>query len=236
MSKAETASRAPLTFALRLSVFGTYQGRNTPSASSTPPTAAMISERLIWRRSIGRATLLAVVASPRLEPRAHLARPRAGDGRRSGRRGRRARGPSVGERDHGFVTRRARDARWHLAQARRPSGPGDAARAAAARGRSHRRPGHGGRRGLRPAGLPGGARLALVRAAVGGGAVRGARPARAPLHARGGGPAGGRGRRRGRGGPPAPRRARRPAGARGRAAAVRGRADAQPRAARRRAA
>src|SRR3954468_5924432 len=119
VSNAETASRAPLTFALRLSVFGTYQGRNTPSASSTPPTAAMISERLIWRRSIGRATLLAVVASPRLEPRAHLARPRAGDGRRSGRRDGRARGPAVRERDHGLLARRARHARRHVTQAGR---------------------------------------------------------------------------------------------------------------------
>ena len=57
VSKAETASRTPLTFALRLAVFGVYQGRNTPTASNRPPTAAMISERLMRRRSIGGATL-----------------------------------------------------------------------------------------------------------------------------------------------------------------------------------
>ena len=78
----------------------------------------------------------------------------------------------MGQRDHGLLARRARDARRHLARARRAAGPADAARAAAARRRADRRPGHRARRGLRPAAVPGGARLALVRPAVGGRAVR----------------------------------------------------------------
>ena len=68
----------------------------------------------------------------------------------------------------------------------------------AARRRADRRPGHGARRGLRPAAVPGGARLALVRPAVGGGAVRGARAsACSSTRARSG--RGARGRRGGRG-------------------------------------
>src|SRR3954447_18032257 len=214
-SKAETLSRTPFTFALRFCVLGLYQGRKAPSASSTPPAAARSSEMLMRRRSIGRATLLAVLASPRLEPRAHLAGPRAGDRRRPGRKGRRdSGGPAVGQRDHGQLARRPRDPRRHLAQARRATGPADAAGAAPPRRRAARGARNRARRGLRPVAVPRRARLPLVRAGLGFGVVRCPGAARAHLHACGGRAA--RGGRRGRGdpGPGAPRRARRPAEAR----------------------
>ena len=44
-------------FAFGLSGFAEYQGRNTLSASSTPPTAAMISEVVMRRTSIDAPTL-----------------------------------------------------------------------------------------------------------------------------------------------------------------------------------
>ena len=57
VSKAETASRDAVDVRVAVVRVGLYHGRNTPTASNSPPTAAMISERLMRRRSIGRATL-----------------------------------------------------------------------------------------------------------------------------------------------------------------------------------
>jgi hypothetical protein len=44
-SHALTGSRLPATIALRLSVFGTYHGRNTPTSSRSPPMQAITSLR-----------------------------------------------------------------------------------------------------------------------------------------------------------------------------------------------
>ena len=109
---------SPSTFAFGLSGLAAYQGRNTLSASSTPPTAAMISELAMRRMSIDARTLsLLLVASPPCRSSAgRLTLPFAGvplrDHRaaRRGRRGGRLRRP-VERRDD-------RPRRLHAARAR----------------------------------------------------------------------------------------------------------------------